>query len=165
MKIGAGIAGILLGMFSLTYVGIFGSMAGSAAGILGSIPFRGNNLGGWAQMVSMLSWAAPLATILGGIVTFSKPSLGGVILAGGALAHWYLLGLGTVGMLFVLPIGGTALLAFLSARSTLAVQPSDTVATNSATKSQDDSVSSPNVAGFDRARWNALLQYDKDIAT
>jgi len=80
MKIAAGIAGILLGIFSLTYVGIFGTMVGAAAGFLGSIPFQGNTLGGWAEMTKMLSWLAPLATIVGGIVTFANPLVGGVIL-------------------------------------------------------------------------------------
>ena len=152
MKIGAGIAGILLGIFSLTYVGIFGSMVGSAAGWLGSIPFQGNNLGSWADMVSMLSWLAPLLAIIGGIVTFSNPRAGGVLLAASACLLWYLLGLGTIGTLFVFPIGATAVFAFFAAPAARA------------TSDQNESALQTPPPGFDRAKWNALVQYDNDIA-
>jgi hypothetical protein len=37
MKIATGIAGILLGIFSLTYIGIYGSMIGSAVGWVRSL--------------------------------------------------------------------------------------------------------------------------------
>lgn len=161
MKIAAGIAGILLGIFSLTYVGIFGSMIGSAAGLLGSIPFRGNTLGPWAEMVSMLSWLAPLATIVGGIVTFSNPRVGGIILGASAFAHWYLLGFGVVGKLFVLPIGATAGLALFANSSTRSATNLGTAQTSAEPPNLSGSTAGPS---FDRAKWNALVQYDKDIA-
>lgn len=99
MKIAAGIAGILLGLFSLLYVGVYGSMIGSAASMLGAIPFPGNNAGAWGESVKLLSWLAPLVTLAGGIVTFSNPQVGGTLLAIGAGLHWYLLGFGQAGKL------------------------------------------------------------------
>ncbi|MHB1668746.1 hypothetical protein [Thiomonas sp.] len=161
MKIAAGIAGILLGLLSLMYVGIFGSMVGSAAGWLGSIPFQGNNLGPWAEMVSMLSWLAPLVTIVGGIVTFSNPRVGGIILGVGAFLHWNLLGLGQAGKLFVFPIGAIAALALFARSSTR-------IAINVGANQTFAEPGSPsNTAGpsFDRAKWNALVQYDQDISS
>lgn len=119
MKISAGIAGILCGMFSIAYVGIFGGMIGSAAGWLGSLGPQGNStISNWAGVVSTLSWLAPLLALIGGIVTFSIPRAGGVVLAASAFLHWYLLGFGTIGNLFVLPIGATAVLAFFTPPST-----------------------------------------------
>lgn len=161
MKIAAGIAGILLGIFSLTYVGIFGTMVGAAAGFLGSIPFQGNNLGGWAEMAKMLSWLAPLATIVGGIVTFANPLVGGIILGVSAFLHWHLLGLGLIGKLFVLPIGATAALALFANASTR------TATKFGAAKMPDEPARPGNAAAaeFDRVKWNALLQYDEDIAS
>ena len=176
MKIAAGIAGILLGIFSLTYVGIFGSMVGAAAGWLGAIPFEGNTLGGWASMVKALSWLAPLLTIVGGIVAFSNPLIGGMILGVSAFLHWYLLGFGQVGKLFVLPIGTTALLALFAkspARSTTDLapdnlasaqiehEPSSGASIGSAATTSSSAAVAP---ALDRAKWEALLKYDNDIA-
>jgi len=116
---GAGIAGILLGIFSLLYVGLFGGMIGSVAGWLGSLgPYGNSTITNWASVVSILSWLAPLLAIIGGIVTFSNPRAGGIVLAASAFLHWYLLGFGMIGNLFVLPIGAAALLAFFAAPST-----------------------------------------------
>jgi len=162
MKISAGIAGILLGIFSLTYVGLFGGMIGTGAGWLGSLGPHGNStITNWAGMVSTLSWLSPLLAIVGGIITFSIPRFGGGILAVSAFLHWYLLGFGTIGNLFVLPLGAAALLAFFAAPSTSTSTP---LGATTATSGQSDSVSNVTVDSFDRAKWNALLQYDKDIA-
>jgi len=105
MKIGAGIVAILLGMSSLSYIGLFGGVVGSTAGWLGSWGPHGNSLSDWAAIVSVLSWLAPVLAIVGGIITFSSPEFGGVILAASAFAHWYLLGFSTIGNLFVVPCG------------------------------------------------------------
>jgi ankyrin repeat protein len=160
MKISAGIAGILLGIFSLTYVGLFGSMIGTGAGWLGSMGPQGNLISNWAGMVSTLSWLAPLLAIIGGIVTFSKPSAGGVLLAASAYLHWHLLGFGQVGKLFVLPIGATAALALFASSLTRSATNLGAVQTSTETPSLNNTAG----PGFDRAKWNALLQYDKDIA-
>lgn len=176
MRIAAGIAGILLGMFSLAYVGIYGSMVGSAAGLLGAIPFQGNTLGSWAETVKVLSWLAPLATIVGGIVTFSKPSVGGLILGVSALLHWHLLGFGQAGKLFVLPIGATAVLALFARSSTrseadlvvaqLHRDPVDASPANmSATATATTTTRTTIGPTFDRAKWEALLKYDDDVAS
>jgi hypothetical protein len=121
MRIGAGIAGILLGMFALLYVGVFGGMVGSATGWLGSLGSRNSTITNWASVVSLLSWLAPLLAIIGGVVTFSNPRAGGVMLAASACLLWYLLGLGMIGKLFVFPIGAAAVLAFSATRSAASV--------------------------------------------
>jgi hypothetical protein len=111
-------------------------------------------------MVSMLSWLAPLLTIVGGIVTFSNQRVGGIILGAGAFLHWYLLGFGQIGKLFVLPIGATAALALFASSSTRSAADVGVVQTS------DETSNLSNNAGpsFDRAKWNALLKYDNDIA-
>lgn len=161
MKIGAGIAGILLGIFSLLYVGLFGGMIGSAAGRLGSLGTGNSTISNWASVVSLLSWLAPLLAIMGGIVTFSNPRAGGVLLASSAGLLWYLLGFGMIGNLFVLPIGAAALLAFFAAPST---STATLLGATTAASGQSNSVPNDTVARFDRAKWSALVQYDKDIA-
>jgi Ankyrin repeats (3 copies)/Inhibitor of vertebrate lysozyme (Ivy) len=162
MKIGAGIAGILLGIICLLYVGVFGGLIGAGAGWLGSIGPGNSTITSWASGVSLLSWLAPLVTIIGGIVTFSNPRAGGVILGASAFLLWYLLGLGMIGTLFVIPIAATAVLALITARSGENVLPlAKTIPTPAA---PGQSESSHKVANFDRAKWNALLQYDKNIA-
>lgn len=162
MKIGVGIAAILLGIFSLLYVGLFGSMIGSAAGWLGSLGPGNSTISNWASVVSALSWLAPLLAITGGIVTFSNPRAGGAVLAVSAFFLWYLLGFGMIGNLFVLPIGAAALLAFFAAPSTSKGTHLDAA---SATSGQRNSVSTVTGSSFDRAKWNALLEYDSEVAS
>ena len=113
MKIGAGVAGIVLGIFSLLYVGFLGGMVGAGLGWLGSVgPQSDANIIRSANVISVLSWLAPLLSIIGGIVTFSSPRVGGALLAASAFSHWHLLGFGFIGKMFVLPIGATAALHF-----------------------------------------------------
>lgn len=160
MKIGAGIAGILLGILSLLYVGIFGGMLGVVVGATN--PLHDSNVAAWASMVSLLSWLAPLLAIAGGIVTFSKPRVGGIVLAASACLLLYLLGFGFVGKVFGLPIGAAAILAFFAAPSPFAFENSSQATTSSSGTS--DLFSNSATAGFDRNKWNALIQYDNDVA-
>lgn len=99
MKSGAGYLGIMLGLFSLVYLGIFGGVVGSAAGWLGSLAPQlsvSGEITQWAGMVTLISWLAPLLALSGGAITFSNGRLGGALLAGSAGLHWYLLGIGTL---------------------------------------------------------------------
>jgi hypothetical protein len=142
------------------YIGLFGGMLGSATSWLGSGPWAHgdssvNTLG---QMISLLSYLSGLLAIVGGIVAFSNTRVGGIILAGSAFSHWYLLGFGVIGKVFILPIGAAAAFAFFAARSGLQAAPSGSSANTSA------QTRSSGGAPFDRAKWNALVQYDKDIA-
>jgi hypothetical protein len=161
VKVLAGIAGILLGIFSLTYIGIYGSIIGASAGWLGSLGPGNATISNWAQMVSIISWLAPLLAIIGGIITFSSPRLGGIILGGSAFLLYYMLGLGAIGKLFVLPIGATAVLALISPSS--ASRPKSSYAAIKASTNSDGG-SNDTTVSFDRAKWNALIQYDNDIA-
>ena len=64
--------------------------------------------------------------------------------------------------MFILPIGAAAAFAFFAARSGLQAMPSGSSANVSRqTSSGTNGASAP----FDRAKWNALVQYDKDIST
>jgi len=164
MKLGAGIAGILLGLFSLLYVGLFGGLIGAGAGWLGSIGPANSAIINWASEVSLLSWLAPLLAIIGGIVTFSNPRAGGVMLAASACLLWYLIGLGMIGKLFVFPIAAAAILAFSADRSAARVIPSAPITPTPASFRQSGSLPSHEVASFDRVKWNALIQYDDEIA-
>jgi hypothetical protein len=112
-------------------------------------------------MVSIISWLAPLLAIIGGIITFSSPRLGGIILGGSAFLLYYMLGLGAIGKLFVLPIGATAVLALISPSS--ASRPKSSYAAIKASTNSDGG-SNDTTVSFDRAKWNALIQYDNDIA-
>jgi len=159
MKVGAGIAGILLGLFSLLYVGVFGGMIGAGVGWLGSVGPGNSTVTLWASMVSLLSWLAPLLAIIGGILTFSNPRAGGVTLAISATLLWYLLGLGTIGRLFVLPIGAAALLAFFATRAATPLVSSAAIAS-----APDNRASHPELVSFNRAKWDALVEYDAEIA-
>jgi len=164
MRIAAGIVGILLGISSLAHIGLFGGMLGAATSWLGSGPWshgdsRVSNLG---QLISVLSYLSGLLAIVGGIVAFSNTRLGGIILAVSAFSHWYLLGFGIIGKIYVLPIGVAAAFAFFAARSALQAVPSGS--SESPPVSPTSNTSSAGVQ-FDRAKWNALVQYDKDIAS
>ena len=156
MKIGAGIAGILLGSIALLYIGLFGGIVGSAATWLGSLGPGNSSVSDWGTVVSIISWLAPLLAIVGGIVTFSNPRVGGVLLAASACLLWYLLGLGMIGKIFVLPIGAAALLALLADQSTSGEAVSIPTGATPATFGASGRISSPTTADFDRAKWNAL---------
>ncbi|HDL16319.1 MAG TPA: DUF3426 domain-containing protein [Rhizobiales bacterium] len=154
MRKAAGIAGVLFGLFALSYVGLYGSIVGSFVGWLGEQGPGSAALSTWGANVRLLSWLGPLLAIAGGIITFSAPRLGATLLAGGAVALGYLLGSGTLGNVFVIPIGVVAILAYFS---------------ESPKKSNDPATENTSgggiriYTGFDRAKWNALLQYDEDI--
>jgi len=76
MKFAAGLIGILMGIFSIGYVGIYGGIVGSAAGWLSSWGPANNSLSDWADMVKLLSWVAPLLSIGGGAIAFGSPRFG-----------------------------------------------------------------------------------------
>ncbi len=163
MRIAAGIVGILVGISSLSYIGLFGGLLGSATSWLGSGPWSHGdstvtNLG---QMISLLSYLSGLLAIAGGIVAFSNTRVGGIILAASAFSHWYLLGFGVIGKVFILPIGVAAAFAFFAARSGLQSAPA--MSSGNASSQTSNHTSNANTP-FDRAKWNALLQYDKDIS-
>jgi len=163
MRIAAGIVGILVGISSLSYIGLFGGLLGSATSWLGSGPWSHGdstvtNLG---QMISLLSYLSGLLAIAGGIVAFSNTRVGGIILAASAFSHWYLLGFGVIGKVFILPIGVAAAFAFFAARSGLQSAPA--MSSGNASSQTSDHASNATTS-FDRAKWNALLQYDKDIS-
>jgi hypothetical protein len=155
MKLGAGIAGILLGILSLLYVGLFGGIVGAVVGATN--PLHNSNVAAWASMVSLLSWLAPLLAITGGIVTFSNPRIGSLLLAVSACLLLYLLGFWFVGKVFGLPIGAAALLAFFSPPSTYTDDAGPL-------PRRTDGFTNAAPAYFDRKKWDALVQYDGDVA-
>jgi len=157
MKTGAGITAILIGLNSLAYA-LYLNWLGSAAGWLGSFGPPGGALNDWAQMAQILSWLTPLLTLVGGIVTFGNPILGSFFLAASTFCFWYILGLSSVGQMFVLPTGATAVLAFLAGASAPSAAPIKRAATESS-----PAPASPS-ARYDAAKWKALLEYDKDVA-
>ena len=164
MKIAAGIVGILIGITSIIYIGLIGGIVGSATSWLGSGPWaqgdtRVNDLG---QLISLLSYLSGLLAIIGGIVAFSNPLVAGIILAGSAFSHWYLLGFGVVGKVFILPIAAAAFFAFLSSDTKQKPVPSDTSIKKSDQTGSDEG--NATTANYDRAKWDALVKYDKDIA-
>jgi hypothetical protein len=126
----------------------------------------------WGNVVSIISWVAPLLAIVGGIVTFSNPRAGALLLAASAGLLWYLLGLGLIGKIFVLPIGAAAVLGWIagSSKSDTAsghaspANPQALPAEPASTTSPPHSELMPATAGFDRGRWDALAKYDPDIA-
>lgn len=157
MKYAAGITAILGGLGSLTYIGIYGYMIGSAASFLGSFGQTGNAVSSWGSWISTLSWVTPMLAVVGGMVTFANPALGGVLLAGSTFACWELLGFGSIGRMFVIPIGASSVMAFIASLSeTPSRQPKQRPVESSA-----DDASSPQL---DRRKWEALLEYDRDVA-
>lgn len=116
MKIGAGVVGILLGIYSLAYVGLFGGLVGGAAGWVGATfgPPGNNDVSSWAQTVQVLSWLCPVSALIGAIITFSYGGVGGTILIVSAGLHWQLLGFGAIGNLYIYSLGATGLLAVIA---------------------------------------------------
>jgi hypothetical protein len=164
MKIAAGIVGITIGITSIIYIGLIGGIVGSATSWLGSGPWaqgdtRVNDLG---QLISLLSYLSGLLAIIGGIVAFSNPLLAGIILTGSAFSHWYLLGFGVVGKVFILPIAAAAFFAFISSDSKQKPLPSDTFIKKSDQTGSNES--NATTGKFDHAKWDALLKYDKEIS-
>lgn len=156
MRIGAGLTAILIGIYSLFYVGLFGGMLGSTVGWLASVgPHTGadQTIRNWGDSVYVLSIASPLLAIIGGIITFGIPQLGALIIGASAFAHWSLLGAGFVGQFFVYPLGAAAILALISPPRRKA---HPIVIAPPAAPPQSDA--------FDRTKWNALLEYDKDLS-
>jgi hypothetical protein len=157
MKVAAGIIGIIFGLVSLIYIGIFGSVIGTGAswlGSLGSLPSV-SGIQNWGDTVQILSWLAPVLAIVGGALTFRFPIFGAIVLAISAFCHWSLLGSGAIGNLFAIPIAIAAGLALLGSYET---------APGGGSGTMPDHSLEPQTAVFDRAKWDALIQYDKDIA-
>jgi hypothetical protein len=176
MKTAAGIIGLIIGVFSLMYVGVFGAITGSAAGWAGSavswlgshgpsgnsVAAGGSSISDWAEMVKLLSWLAPLLAISGGGLSFRVPLLGGLLLAGSAFCHYQLLGFGSIGNLFILSLGVAAVLAFLDGL-VQAASDSNVPAPNIPFPAA--AAQSANTVSFDRSKWDALVNYDEDIGT
>jgi hypothetical protein len=162
MKVGVGIAGILLGIFSLASVGLFGSLLGGSAAWLGSVS-RDNGISdlgltNWAVMVQSLSLLCPLLTLAGGVIMFRNPAFGAVLLGVGAFLHRVLLGSGTLGLLFFVMIGATAVLALFAAYKEPALKKNAQSERLSSGAPDEDS------PAYDSAKWHALLKYDSDVA-
>ncbi len=115
MKNAAAIIGLVIGFISLMYVGVFGSMLGSVVGWGASFGPAGNVQASWAAMVKLLSWLAPLVVLAGGGATLANVKLGAALLCLAAFLHWYLLGFGGMGNLFIFPTLLAAALAFVEA--------------------------------------------------
>lgn len=161
MKTGAGILGILLGVASFSYVALMGALAGGAAGYLGHFGPSGNAVGAWGEQIVLLSLACSLSAMAGGVITFSRPMAGAILLAGSAVLHFNLLGYNSVGQVFGFSIGLTALLAFSAA-----LQRPDTSSTRYQEKqySQDEFGQASQATAYDRDKWRALVDYDEEIA-
>ena len=165
MRIAAGIVGILIGISSLFYIGIFGGFLGSATSWLGSGPWThggSNSVSNLGQLITFLSYMSGLLAIVGGIVAFSNTRIGGIILGVSAFSHWYLLGFGVIGKVFILPIAAAAAFAFFAAPSGL----KDKTLSSLVNTSGQTTVDTDSNAGrsFDRTKWETLIQYDDDIA-
>lgn len=117
MKIAAGVIGLVIGFISLIYIGLLGGMVGSALAWGASFGPPGNADTGWAEMVKLLSWLAPLVVLAGGGATFANAKLGTGLLGLGAFLHWYLLGFGGLGNVFIFPTLLAAGLAFTAANA------------------------------------------------
>ena len=164
MKIAAGIVGITIGITSIIYIGLIGGIVGSATSWLASGPWaqgdtRVSDLG---QLISLLSYLSGLLAIIGGIVAFSNSRIAGIILAGSAFSHWYLLGFGVVGKVFILPIAAAAFFAFISSDTKQKPVPLDTFIKKSDQTGSNES--NATTGNFDHAKWDALLKYDKEIS-
>ena len=154
---------ISLGLFSLMYVGIFGAIIGGGAGFLGSLGPAGNAVSSWGSNVQGLSLFAPLLAIGGGIVTLGNPIIGGLVLGVSAFLHYQLLGVGSIGQLFVFSIGATAALAIIAGLQQPITPVDQRPDTGEPAPANQPSASSA-ARVFDRAKWNALLKYDTDVA-
>lgn len=171
MKIAAGIIGLLLGLLSFSYIGLFGSVIGSSASWLGSFGPSGNDVENWGETVKVLSWLAPLLALCGGALCFKFPKLGGALLVGSVICHYQLLGFGSLGKMFVIPGVLASALALIDGFQS-AFEPALESGGEFGHGSSGDTgyqYSTPSVEpgaqGYDRAKWNALVQYDPDIST
>jgi len=179
MKIAAGVIGLVFGLISITYVAFYGAMLGS---VVGWFATSGSSTSEWADMVKMLSWLAPLCAIAGGAFCFKRPGWGSALLAASALCHYQLMGFGSIGNTFIFTpavASLVALIAALSSTETLAnVGPLATPSPpadgkpnseiNSASQqraNEPPSLVSTATPCFDRAKWNALALYDKEVSS
>jgi hypothetical protein len=115
MKAAAAIIGIMTGFISLMYVGMYGGMVGSAVGWMASFGPSDNDAAHWAEMVKALSWLAPVLVIGGGGAALADARVGAGLLGLGTFLHWYLLGFGSIGNLFIIPSALAAVFAATAA--------------------------------------------------
>ncbi len=114
MKYGAMIVGILAGFYSLSYVGLFGSLFG---GFMSWVdPTAASGLDG--DTIRTLSVLLPIMAIAGGAICGANPQLGGVILLGSAAGHWAFLGFNSFSQVFICSAAIAGLLGLLSPRDT-----------------------------------------------
>lgn len=129
MKIGAGLIGILLGLYSLETVAFMSAFIGGSAMFVGSMDPHLHSISSWGLGVRLLGFACSLSALAGGAVTFSRPKIGGTLLAASAFLHLVFLGFGTLGSVFVLGIGLAATLALISASREAASNTHDNIST------------------------------------
>lgn len=110
MRTGAMILGILSGLFSLGYVGLFGGLFGS---FVSAIDRTGQGAT-YGHLIQAASIGLPLLALSGAVVSGRKPMSGGVAMMASALGHLVLLRFGTLAFVFGLPIGLAGLLAILA---------------------------------------------------
>jgi hypothetical protein len=73
------------------------------------------------ELIRALSIGMPILALVGGGVCGGNPTIGGALLIVSALGHWYLLGFGTIGAIFILPIGAAGVLGIIAGQSPPAV--------------------------------------------
>ena len=157
MRVAALILAILGGLSGLS----FAAYANVALLIFGAVGMSPDTVG----LAKLLIFGLPIASFIGGGLALSKPGPSSAILIAAALGYLIIAGwlqtnfftiatmllIGTAGVLALLSLANTEAAPQLSpGPSSPAVYP-DSSGTNTATT-------------FDRAKWNALLKYDPQIA-
>lgn len=144
------IVGILAGFFSFAYLGVYGSLFG---GLMAWVNPQATLAGLTGEEIKAVSIGLPLLAIAGGAICGGNPFLGGVLLLGSAFGHYAFLGYTSVSQIFILSIGLAGALAILA----------EVFEESSSTLQVQVNLPSTTQSAFDRAKWNALLQYDEEI--
>lgn len=110
MKRGAMLIGILVGVISLLYVGLYGGLFGSF--MIWADPSGQSGING--RVIQIVSILLPTLTIIGGGICGAKPKIGGAVLMVAAVGHGCLLGTNTLGLIFTFPIAAGGVLGLIS---------------------------------------------------
>ena len=145
-------------------LGILGGLSGLGLASLGGLIFA---IGG-SQGGVVLMFGIPLASIVGGVLAIATPGLAALLMGGSAAAlFWLGAQFGhSVNFLTLAPMVMSAIGAILAIMAsggvTSASRSSGTIRVARDSTVQESASNTPS--GFDRAKWNALVKYDADLA-